>query len=261
VKSGPSAADTSAGYDGDKQLPARTFSRPSPGPVPPRRDPIPKSETAPKRDVTPTARTDVAAKTDVTPQRGVEKRDAAPKAEAPAKREPAAASTVDAPRAAATSRADVDRLTVKVNAARRAAEQAAAAFWVPQLMAAARAKERLAATELERPDHAAAGQLLSEAESEYRAAAERAKAAADAEHKVSDVKGKVMEWRGTTVARRAEAVTAQAGRLARDEFDAAETAHREADDLDKRGEFAAAARAYESAATKYREAAARANTR
>ena len=234
-KSTRGAAGTPAS-DEDAQLPPRVVARPAPAPVTPERAGPSKTGETSRRDVTAPER-DIAAKTEASRQR-----------EAPQK---AAAAPPSRGR-------DVDRLEARVNGARRAAEQTAAAFWVPQLLAAARAKERLAAAALESSDPASAVALLGEAESEYRAAAERARAAADAEQKVSDFRVRVTESRATTIARRTEAVAAQAPRVARDDFEAAEAAHREADDLDRRGDFTAATRAYETAAAKYAQAVRRA---
>jgi len=143
-------------------------------------------------------------------------------------------------------------------AARRAAEQAAARFWAPQPWTSARDKEQLAGTALARADYDLALKLLREAESDYRVASERAKTEAEAARKRAPLEEGVRDARANTGAQRAAAVAARAARLAQEPFEAAEATHHEADDLDRRGDFAGAAKAYETAAAQYREAARRA---
>jgi hypothetical protein len=158
--------------------------------------------------------------------------------------------------AAAPSRQpEVEQVRARMTTARQQAERAAAGFFVPKLLAAAQTKEQEAGAALGRSDFAAAIRLFGEAQSEYQAATVEAKRETEKEWERAPLRAAVEQARAKTTARRAEAISAEADRLAGDLFTAAQAKHAEADDLAKRQSLAASARAYDEATERYREAA------
>jgi protein kinase-like protein len=158
----------------------------------------------------------------------------------------------------AGGRRDAEQAGVQMASARREAEKAAAAFYAPNLLGTARAKENEGTEALQRSDYNSAIRLLAEARSDYQAAAQEARREADTERQIAPLKAGVEQARDTALARRRQALAAEAERLAMDLLRAAETRHAEADSLAARQSFAAAARAYDEAAERYTEAALRA---
>jgi hypothetical protein len=142
--------------------------------------------------------------------------------------------------------------------ARRAAEQAAAGFHAPRLFASAQTRERDAIATLGQSDYSAALRLFGEAQSEYQAAAQEARQEADAERQLAPLRASVEQSRARAAVGRGQALSADAERLAKDLFDAAQAKHVEADSLVTQQNLAAAARAYHDAADRYVVAAQRA---
>jgi len=162
------------------------------------------------------------------------------------------------PRLAATQprQSEVEQARARTMTARREAERVAAAFYASKLFAAAQAKEEEGGAALGRSDVAAAIKLLAEAQSQYQAAAVEAKRETDREWQLAPLKASVEQARAKARTRREEAIAAEADRLAKDIFAAAQAKHVEADGLAARQSFAAAARAYEEATERYAEASA-----
>ena len=158
----------------------------------------------------------------------------------------------------AKDRREAQQAVAQMAPARRAAEQAAAAYYAPKLLASAQAREREGADALARSDYSSAIRLLAEARSGYQAAAQEARREADAQQQIAPLRASVEQARANTVARRNQALAVDAERLAEDLLRAAEAKHAEADRLAAGQSFAAAARAYEEAAERYTEAARRA---
>jgi hypothetical protein len=143
---------------------------------------------------------------------------------------------------------------------KRAAEQAAAGFYAPQLLASARAKEFDGVEAFGRSDYDSAVRLLDEARANYQAAVEGAQRDAETEKQLGPVKASVAEWRAATIARREEALAAQADHLARTIFEKAQARHADADGLAGGQSFAAAVQAYQEAAKDYEAATRRARS-
>jgi hypothetical protein len=143
---------------------------------------------------------------------------------------------------------------------KRAAEQAAAGFYAPRMLASARAKELDGVEALGRSDYDSAVRLLDEARATYEAAVEGARRDAETEKQLGPVKASVTEWRAATIARREEALSIQADHLARNIFERAQARHVEADGLAGGQSFAAAVQAYQEAAKDYEAATRRARS-
>ena len=145
-----------------------------------------------------------------------------------------------------------------MTAARQAAERVAAGFYARNRFLSAQTKEREALAALGKSDYVTAGALFAEAQSEYQAATTEAPREEDKQRKVGALNASLDQAHAAVAARRQEALTAQADQLARELFDQAQARQIEGDGLTSRNDLAAAARAYQEAAARYGEAAARA---
>jgi len=231
---------------------AATTARPEP----------PRNESAPVSVVTPPPPPASAT----TVERSAVRDAAAPAPELPVSRPATAVAPApprrDAaeapPRVAATQprQSGVEQARARAMIARREAERVAAAFYASKLFAAAQVKEEEGGAALGRADVAAAIKLLAEAQSQYEAAAVEAKRETDREWQLAPLKASVEQARAKARTRHEEAIAAEADRLAKDIFTAAQAKHVEADGLAARQSFAAAARAYDEATERYAEATA-----
>jgi hypothetical protein len=161
---------------------------------------------------------------------------------------------------ATKTRRDADHARTRLTSVKRAAEQAAAGFYAPRMLASARAKELDGVEALGRSDYDSAVRLLDEARATYEAAVEGARRDAETEKQLGPVKASVTEWRAATIARWEEALAMQADHLARNIFERAQARHVEADGLAGGQSFAAAVQAYQEAAKDYEAATRRARS-
>jgi hypothetical protein len=171
-----------------------------------------------------------------------------------AQRQQAEAQRAEAQRAEA-QRAEAQQARDRMTAARRAAEQAEAPQYAPRLLAAAQAKERDGQAALGRSDHGQASRLFNDAQADYQGAAREAEAGR--KHVVA-IRATADQSRSRMLSRREEAEKADAARLAREIFDAAQAKQAEADGLMSRQNFVPASTTYQDAAERYMEAALRA---
>ena len=158
----------------------------------------------------------------------------------------------------AVARDNAEQARSRMTAARQAAERVAAGFYARNRFLSAQTKEREALAALGKSDYVTAGALFAEAQSEYQAATTEAPREEDKQRKVGALNASLDQAHAAVAARRQEALTAQADQLARELFDQAQARQIEGDGLTSRNELAAAARAYQEAAARYGEAAARA---
>jgi hypothetical protein len=145
-----------------------------------------------------------------------------------------------------------------MTAARQAAERVAAGFYARNRFASALMKEREGMAALGKSDYLAASALFAEARSEYQAAMVDAPREEENQRKLTALSASLDQAHAAVAARRQEALTAQADQLARELFDQAQARQVEGDELARRKDLAAAARAYQQAAVRYGEATARA---
>ena len=172
---------------------------------------------------------------------------------------PPGRNVAEAPARVATTQlrpSEIEQARARTLTARREAERVAATFYASKLFAAAQASEQEAGAALGRSDAASAIKLLAEAQSQYQSAAAEARRETEREWQLAPLKASVEQARAKTRTRREEAIAADAERLAKDIFAAAQAKHVEADGLAARQSFAAAARAYGEATERYEEAAA-----
>ena len=134
---------------------------------------------------------------------------------------------------------------------RRAAEQAGANFYAHKLFVSAQAREREGIAALGRSDQASALQMLIEAEAAYAAAAEAARREAETERQLAPVKAALEEAQAKASTSRKQALTAEADRVVKDLFHAAQARHVQADDLLARQNLPGATQAYLDAADRY----------
>jgi len=149
--------------------------------------------------------------------------------------------------ASSGARADAEQARSAMVAAKSGAEQVAAGFFANRRYASAQGKERDGLAAFKQSDYVAAGRLLLEAQAEYQAAAEDAR-------REAPLRISLDRAQSAANAQRQQALAAQADDLAKDLFDLAQARHGEADGLSKRQDLDAAARAYQDAAERYREA-------
>jgi hypothetical protein len=155
-------------------------------------------------------------------------------------------------------RGDAEQARARAAAAKRGADQAAAAFYANRTFTAAQGKEREGLSALARSDFAAAAQLLGEAQAGYQAAAQEARREEERDRKLAPLKETLQEAHAAVTARREQALAADAENLARDAFDRAQARQVEGDGLARRQDLTGAAQAYRDAAERYGEAIARA---
>jgi len=134
----------------------------------------------------------------------------------------------------------------------------AAGFYARKRFASAQSKERDGVAALGKSDYAAAVGLFAEAQSEYQAAMAEAPREEENERQLARLRTSLDQAHAAVAARRQQALAAEADQLARDLFDQAQARQVEGDGLASRKDLAAAARAYQDAAERYGEAAARA---
>jgi hypothetical protein len=156
------------------------------------------------------------------------------------------------------ARNNAEQARSRMTAARQAAERVAAGFYARNRFLSAQTKERDALAALGKSDYVTAGALFGEAQSEYEAATTEAPREEEKQRKVGALSASLDQAHAAVAARRQEALTARADQLARDLFDQAQARQIEGDGLTSRNDLAAAARAYQEAAARYGEAAARA---
>jgi hypothetical protein len=132
--------------------------------------------------------------------------------------------------------------------AKRAAEQARAGQFAAKVIASAQQKESEGGAAFQRPDYEVAAKSFSEATAFYQEARREAETLAAS-------LDQSLRWMG---GKRDDAVKAEAGRFAKEQFDAAQAKQAEADGLVRTSNFAAAANAYQDAAQRYMEAGLRA---
>ena len=156
------------------------------------------------------------------------------------------------------ARAEAEQARMRMTAARQAAERVAAGFYARKRFASAQSKERDGVTALGKSDYAAAVGLFAEAQSDYQAAMAEAPREEENERQLAGLKAGLDQAHAAVAARRQQALAAAADQLARDLFDQAQARQVEGDGLASRKDLAAAVRAYQDAAERYGEAAARA---
>ena len=171
-------------------------------------------------------------------------------------REPSRTAAVDP--AVASARDDAEQARVRMNAARRSAEQAAAGFYARKRFNSAQDKERDGMTALGKSEYAAAAGLFSQAQSEYQASVKESALEADLTAQAAKLRANLDEAHAAVAARRQQALAAGADNLARDVFDRAQARQVEGDELATRKDLAGATRAYREAAERYGEAMSRA---
>ena len=171
-------------------------------------------------------------------------------------REPNEPAALDS--ASARARDNAEQARSRATAARQAAERVAAGFYARNRFLSAQTKERQALAALGKSDYVTGSALFAEAQSEYQAATIEAPREEENQRKVAALNASLDQAHAAAAARRQEALTAQADQLARELFDQAQARQVEADGLASRKDLAAAARAYQEAAARYGEAAARA---
>jgi hypothetical protein len=154
--------------------------------------------------------------------------------------------------------AEADGARARMLKARRAAEQIGAGFYAHRLFASAQARERDGIAAFERADHGVAAQMFGEARSAYEAAAEEARHEAEEQRRLAPVKADLEAAQARAAAGRKQALAAEADRLVRDLFHAAQARQVEADDLVSRRNLVAATQLYLDAAERYAAATARA---
>jgi len=145
-----------------------------------------------------------------------------------------------------------------MTAARQAAERVAAGFYARQRFASAQSKERDGVAALGKSDYAAAAGLFAAAQSEYQAAMGEVPREEEKERQLTQLRASLDQAHAAVAARRQQALAVQADQLARDIFDQAQAKQVEGDGLESRKDLAGAAHAYQEAADRYGEAAARA---
>ena len=212
------------------------------------------------RDAEQTARAAAAAAADARKREEAEQARAAARAQQDATQRAAAAEQA---RVAAIQRqqTEAEQSRNLMVTARRNAEQAGADHHAAKLLASAQTKERDGQTAFARSEYDAAGRLFREAQSDYQSATQEAKREAEMERRqLAMLKSSAEQSRSKTVTRREDAVKAEADRLAKPLFDAAQAKQTEADGLAGRQDFPAANQAYQDAADRYMEAAMRAQT-
>jgi serine/threonine protein kinase len=161
-------------------------------------------------------------------------------------------------------RADAERFRTASQRARQDAERAGAPRLATAAFAAAAEKESRAVAAIDAQDYQAAGSWFREAEQGYRGALAAAVTEGQAEERRQkdeqrrQAQSLVEQSRDRASARRQEALGLEAERLAKDVLDRAHAKQAEADQLVTSQSFAAAAQAYQDAATLYVEATARA---
>ena len=160
--------------------------------------------------------------------------------------------------AVASARDDAEQARVRMNAARRSAEQAAAGFYARKRFNSAQDKERDGMTALGKSEYAAAAGLFSQAQSEYQASVKESALEADLTAQAAKLRTDLDEAHAAAAARRQQALAAGADNLARDVFDRAQARQVEGDELATRKDLAGATRAYREAAERYGEAMSRA---
>ena len=158
--------------------------------------------------------------------------------------------------AIAADKTNAEQARGQMDAARRSAEQASAEKLALPALNAGRAKDRDGQTAFGRAEYGPASRLFREAQRAY----EDAKKEADAVVAVNlALKTDTEQARRAVTARRDDAVKAEAPRLAKPSFDAAQQKQSEADGLAGRESYAEATQAYKDAAERYRDAASRAS--
>jgi len=231
--------------------PAPTPAAPTPAPTPPAPmapAPPPAGAKTPTTPATPSTATATTA-----PPAKSRSESASPSAAA---REQTRTSAVDP--AVAGARDEAEQARVRMNAARRTAEQAAAGFYARKRFTSAQDKERDAMTALGRSEYAGAARLFGEAQSEYQAAVKESALEADLTAQAAKLRTNLDEAHAAAAARRQQALAAGADNLARDVFDRAQARQVEGDEMATRKDLAGAARAYREAAERYGEAMSRA---
>jgi eukaryotic-like serine/threonine-protein kinase len=231
--------------------PAPTPAAPTPAPTPPAPmapAPPPAGAKTPTTPATPSTATPTTA-----PPAKSRSESASPSAAA---REQTRTSAVDP--AVAGARDEAEQARVRMNAARRTAEQAAAGFYARKRFTSAQDKERDAMTALGRSEYAGAARLFGEAQSEYQAAVKESALEADLTAQAAKLRTNLDEAHAAAAARRQQALAAGADNLARDVFDRAQARQVEGDEMATRKDLAGAARAYREAAERYGEAMSRA---
>jgi len=139
--------------------------------------------------------------------------------------------------------------------ARRAAEQAGADHHAAKLLESAQAKARDGQTALARSDYDAAGRSFREASSDYQNATQQAIRETELERRqLAILKSSAEQSKTKMTTRREDAVKAEAEKLAKPLFDAAQAKQAEADRLSAGQQFGGANQAYQDAAERYMEA-------
>jgi len=153
---------------------------------------------------------------------------------------------------------DAEQAQLRMAAARRSAEQAAAGFFAHKRFTSAKSKERDGVAAFAKSDYAGAIRLLVEAQSEYDAAVPEARREAARRGQIAPLMAGLEQAHAAAAEGRQQALAAEAHYLAKDIFDDAQARQVEADGLESRAELAAAALAYRDAGERYREATLRA---
>jgi eukaryotic-like serine/threonine-protein kinase len=246
----PSAPATAA------KSPAPTPAPATPGPTPAAtKPPAPVTPAPPPTAAkTPPAPAPTAAVTPPTAAPAKPRSEPAPPSATP--REPSRTAAVDP--AVASARDDAEQARVRMNAARRSAEQAAAGFYARKRFNSAQDKERDGMTALGKSEYAAAAGLFSQAQSEYQASVKESALEADLTAQAAKLRANLDEAHAAAASRRQQALAAGADNLARDVFDRAQARQVEGDELATRKDLAGATRAYREAAERYGEAISRA---
>jgi hypothetical protein len=156
------------------------------------------------------------------------------------------------------ARAEAEQARMQMTAARQAAERVAAGFYARKRFASAQSKERDGVAALGKSDYTAAVGLFAEAQSDYQSAMAEAPREEENERQLARLRAGLDQAHAAAATRRQQALAAEADQLARDLFDQAQARQVEGDGLVSRKDLAAAVRAYQDAAERYGEAAARA---